>query len=463
MSYRKHLIIRIWYFCITLVLALDTDRKSMFRIFVLFLLVSSSAWSMSFEMKDAIVHVELHDRSGRVTYGKGMFVSGIGEFAVLKSIMNPALKDPYDYLLSFKTADDRPLTDIQFSFCEKVDENPYCFYKANYIPYRKVDLGNKESTPENQSKLYSISGANSVDLSEVEPSNQSGKYWSLPKTSNGSLPGTILIDQEKGEAKAVVTSNRRGKFYEVIPIHRSIDGLGSKSYAPIEQQSSNTIPKHLHENEKNMLRMVADVNKMSDEQIKKIIEELFVPGGGARSQLKKRSDNNRLSNNAKEEVALQASARGDEARRDFFKVEQDAEEAKQEAADQAEELGKLEKRLEGKEAIYDAIQMKAEGLKEELIESSVKLEVSGQSLSEEDRSALEKRVAKGKGALEISEKKAAGLVDQIGKLKAQIAALKKGLGMSQKLAKELGEKARGAAKKNADAIQGSRNYKGDLL
>ncbi len=69
----------------------------MFRIFTLFSLISSPAWSMNFEMKDAVVHVELHDRSGRVKYGKGMFVSGIGEFAVLKSIMEPALKDPTIY------------------------------------------------------------------------------------------------------------------------------------------------------------------------------------------------------------------------------------------------------------------------------------------------------------------------------------------------------------------------------
>ncbi len=272
-----------------------------------------------------------------------------------------------------------------------------------------------------------------------------------------------MIDPDKGEPRAVVTPKRKGKQYEVIPVYRKVDGLGSKSYAPIEQQSSNTLPKHLHENEKNMTRMVADINKMSDDQIKKIIEELFVPGGGTRSNLKKRSDNNRVSKNAKEEVALQASARGDEARRDFFKVEEDAQQAKQQAADQAEELGKLEKKLEGKEALHDAFEMKIEGTQAELIEHSVKLEVSGNSMSEEDKTALEKKVLEAKGSLAKAEKKAGGLQGEIGKLKAQIEALKKGLSMSQKSAKELGAKAKDAAKKNAEAIQGARNYKGDLL
>mgnify|MGYP003687621261 CR=1 FL=1 len=216
---------------------------------------------------------ELHDRSGRVQFGKGMFVSGIGEFAVLKSIMEPALKDPYDYLLSFRTSDDRPLTDIQFSFCEKDGENPYCFYKANYIPYRKISFADKEATPENEKKLYYFTSTTSLEETKVEQGNSD--FWSVPKGAVGRIPGTILVDSQKGKVKGLITSKRRGSTYQVIPIYKNIEGLGSKPYAPVEQQSNNTLPKNLHENEKNMLRMVADVNKMSEEQIKKAIEELL--------------------------------------------------------------------------------------------------------------------------------------------------------------------------------------------
>ncbi|PIR28565.1 MAG: hypothetical protein COV38_14920 [Bdellovibrionales bacterium CG11_big_fil_rev_8_21_14_0_20_38_13] len=434
----------------------------MVKFFFLLFFNLSFAMAMNIEMKDAVVYVELHDRSGRVQFGKGMFVSGIGEFAVLKSIMDPALKDPYDYLLSFRTSDDRPLIDIQFSFCEKEGEHPYCFYKANYIPYRRISFADKEATPENEKKLYYFATASSLEETKVDQKNS--VFWSVPKSAAGRIPGTILVDLQNGKAKGVVTSTRKGGNYQVIPIYKNVEGLGSKPYAPVEQQSNNTLPKNLHENEKNMLRMVADINKMSEEQIKKAIEELFVPGGvGARSQLKKRQDNNKFSKNAKEEVALQASARGEQARRDFFKVEQEAKEAKNKLDDQTEELGKLEKRLEGKKALQDAVELKMEGQKENLIATSVKLEVSGDSLPGEEKANLEKELAGLKEGLEKSQGKAGKLANEIGELKAKIEALKKGLSQTQQLSQELEQKAGEAAKANAGAIQGAKNYRGDLL
>ncbi len=431
--------------------------------FIVFILLSlNCAMAMNIQMKDAIVYVELQDRSGRVQNGRGMFVSGIGEFAVLKSIMAPALKDPYDYLLSFRTSDNRQLNDIQFSFCEKEGEHPYCFYKANYIPYKRINFKDKEGTPKNSKTLNYFISETVVEQSKLNEIRFI--YWSTPKGVLGRIPGTMLIDPVSGKAKAVVTSKQNGNTFQVIPIYRQVGGLGEKSYAPVEQQSNNSLPKNLHENEKNMLRMVADISKMSEEQIKKAIEELFVPGGvGARSNLKRRQDNNKLSKNAKEEVALQASARGEEARRDFFKVEQAAIEAEDKAKDQAEELGKLEKRLKGKTAIHEAVQMKMEGQKENLIAASVKLEVSGNSLSEEEKAKLEKELAGFKSGLENSQGKAGELANEIGQLKAEIEALKKGLSQSQELAQELEAKATKAAQENAGAIQGSKNYRGDLL
>lgn len=418
--------------------------------------------AINIEMKDAIVYVELHDRSGRVQFGKGMFVSGIGEFAVLKSIMEPALKDPYDYLLSFKTIDDRPLNDVQFSACEKDTEHPYCFYKANYIPYRRVDFSDTEATPKNANELSYFSTNTSFEKTKmVERQN---RFWGSTKSAVGRIPGTLLVDTKTGKAKGVVTAVRKSNTYEVIPIFKKSSELGSKPYAPVEQQSNQTLPKHLHENEKNMLRMVADISKMSEEQIKKAIEEMFVPGGtGARAGLKKRQDNNRLSKNAKEEVAIQASSRGEEARRDFFKVEQQAKEAKEKVEDQSLELGKLEQRLKGKTALHDAVEMKMQGQQENLVAASVRLEVSGNSLSDEEKSQLEKEVAGLKSGLEKSKGKSKELAGEIGELKAQIESLKQGLSESQKLANELNQKASEAAKANAEAIQGARNYRGDLL
>ena len=65
--------------------------------------------------------------------------------------------------------------------------------------------------------------------------------------------------------------------------------------------------------------------------------------------------------------------------------------------------------------------------------------------------------------MEKSQGKAGKLANEIGELKAKIEALKKGLSQTQQLSQELEQKAGEAAKANAGAIQGAKNYRGDLL
>ncbi len=428
------------------------------------ILTSLNGFAKSFDMKDASMNVELHDRMGRVTKGKGMFVSGIGEFAVLKSIIEPAMKDPYDYLVSFKTNDDRPLSSVQFSHCEKDKDYPLCYYKADYIPYRKVSLG-KDNTDlkKNESEVVYHEKDSDFSKARVELHPDEKLFWSTPATSNGLIPGTLLLNK-KNEATGIVTEKRLRDASLAIKLKHCGEGKGSNGFAPLEQQSTNTLPKYQHKEENNMLRMVADINRMSEEQIKKAIEELFVPGGiRAKSNLKKRQDNNRFSKTNKEEVAVQASSRGDEARRDFFKIEAKANEVANEISSQDEELGKLEKKLNSKEAIHDVIGMKIEAEKEQMINASVKLEIGKDTLSSAEKEQLTKELGAAKEKMDKAMAKAGELASEIGEIKQKIKGLKQGLVAKKNEYQELVGDAQKAAKENASAIEGAANYRGDLL
>tara|TARA_R110000868_G_scaffold161466_2_gene391882 strand:- start:6712 stop:7959 length:1248 start_codon:yes stop_codon:yes gene_type:complete len=415
-------------------------------------------------MKDAAMNVELHDRMGRVTKGRGMFVSGIGEFAVLKSIIEPAMKDPYEYLVSFKTIDNRPLNSVKFSHCEKSADYPLCYYKADYIPYRKVSLGDpKAELKKNDSELIYHEHDKKFSTTKVELHPDKKMFWSTPATSNGMIPGTLLLNK-KNEPTAIVTDKRMRDASLAINLKHCGGGKDSGGFAPLEQQSTDTLPKYQHKAENNMLRMVADVNRMSEEQIKKALEELFVPGGmRSKSNLKKRQDNNRFSKTNKEEVAVQASSRGDEARREFFKIEAKASEVVKEIRSQDEEIGKLEKKLKSKETIKEAVGMKVEAAKEEMIAASVKLEVGKDTLSGEEKEKLTKELGAAKKKMDEAMAKAGKLEKEIGELKQKLAGLKQGLASKQAEYKKLEGDAKKSVKENSSALEGAANYRGDLL
>lgn len=429
----------------------------------IFLLLQFGLSAYALDMKDASVQVEMHDRLGRVRMAKGVFVSGIGEFAVLKSVIEPALKDPYDYTMSFKTTDDRPLTDIQFSHCEKKGDESLCFYKANYIPYRKIELGSQNSSLKGDENLLYHQSGDSIAGVKLERHPQKDLFWATGSRNQNIMPGTLLLDN-KGKPQAIVTEKKMRNSHLIVPISSLSKKDEGKGYHPIEQQSSQSIPKHMEKKSSNMSRMVADITKMSEEQLKKAIEELFVPGGvGARSGLKKRSDNNRFSKTAKEEVAIQASSRGDEARRDFFKLEQKAVAAQKEIENKDDEIGELEKKIKGKEALHGVLQMKVDGAKESFVSQSVKLEVAGNSLTEEEKAKLKEEIAGSKEKLEQAQKKLGGVDEEIGQLKEKLKGLKLGLAKNKVEVDKLMDEAKKAAQKNAEAIQGSKNYRGDLL
>lgn len=415
------------------------------------------------DMRDAVVRVELHDRSARVFHGNGMFISGLGEFAVLRSIVEPARKNPYDYTLSFKTADGVPLSDIKFSHCDKDEEKGFCFYKANYVPYRKIDL-DQATPPFKEETLLYHRKEKGIAGSKIEGHPDPKYAWSTSTTKEGRVPGTLLLDKT-GKPMGIVTDKKLRESNLVVPISEVKKGAGGGSgYFPMEQQSNSSLPRELNNAESNMARMVGDVSRMSEEQIKKALDALFVPQKSSiRSGLNTRQDNNMLRKNRKEEVLVQEAARGDDQRKEFFEKEKQAMEAGEKLKDQESEMGELEKKLAMKEKLMGAMQMKIERLNSKIADGQVKLELHGDSMEAGEKQDLKTELAGNSAKLDQARDKIKGLADEIHDLKKQLGGLK-GEHETQKLvAKKLLKEAQDSAKKNANAIQGANTIKGDLL
>lgn len=425
------------------------------------LILSLDAYGL--EMRDAIVRVELHDRSARIFQAKGMFISGLGEFAVLRSIVEPARKNPYDYTLSFKTVDGVPLSGIQFSHCDKDEEKGFCFYKANYVPYRKIDL-NLATPPFKEETLHYHRKEKGIADSKIEAHPDPKYAWSTSTTKEGRIPGTLLLDKN-GKPMGVVTDKKLRDSNLVIPLSDVRKGTGGgNGYFPVEQQSNNSLPRKLNNAQANMARMVGDVSRMSEEQIKKALEALFVPQKSSiRSGLNARQDNNMLRKNRKEEVLLQEAARGDDQRKEFFEKEKQAMEAGQKVEDQESEMGELEKKLAMKEKLMGAMQMKIEGLNSKIADGQVKLELHGDAMEEGEKQEIKTELAGNSAKLDQARDKAKGLADEIHELKKKIGGLKGELETQRLVAKKLLKEAQESAKKNASAIQGANTIKGDLL
>lgn len=415
------------------------------------------------EMRDAIVRVELHDRSGRVFPGNGMFISGLGEFAVLKSIVEPARKDPYKYTMSFKTADGVPLSDIQFSHCDKDDEKGFCFYKANYVPYRKIDLEQAAKPFKEETLLYHRQ-EKGIAGSKIEGHPDPNYAWSTASNKEGRTPGTLLLDKE-GKPMGVVTDKKLRNSNLVIPLSDVKKGMGGgQGYFPVEQQSNNSLPRELNNAEANMARMVGDTARMSEEQIKKALDALFVPQKSSiRAGLNSRQDNNMLRKNRKEEVLVQEAARGDEQRKEFFEKEKQALEADQKLKAQENEMGELEKKLAMKEKLMGAMQMKIERLNSKIAEGQVQLEIHGESMTEGAKQEVKQELAGNSAKLDQARDKAKGLADEIHELKQKLGGVKGELETQKLVAQKLLQEAKESAEKNAGAIQGANTIKGDLL
>lgn len=431
-------------------------RKVLFLIFL-----STSTVAMAIELRDAIVHVEVHERFGRVKHGRGFFYSGFGEFAVLKSIVEPARKDPFSHLLAFKTNDGQTLNDIQFSHCDKDVEKGFCFYKANYVPYRKVDT-KITIPPLKEGELMYVEGKKGYSKAKIEAHPNKEQAWSTAKSAEGKIPGTLLFD-EQGQARAVVTAQTLRDSNLIV----RIDGVkeGSQTYYPVEQQNNQSLPKDLQESGKNMARMVADVSRMNEEQLKKALEALFVPSTQSmRAGVGTKQTNNRLSyKDRKEEVLLQEASRGDQNRKEFFKLEQEALEAESSVKDGETEMSKLEKKLAMKEKLQGVLEVQKESLTQEIAADSVKLELEGDKLGAGEKDELKKQLTGQTEKLNKAKEKSKKIGQEILNLKEQLAGLKNQLEAQQAKAKELADKAREEANKNAGALQGSMNYHGDLL
>lgn len=427
-------------------------------LFLIFLISSTSV--MAIELRDAIVHVEIHERLGRVKQGRGFFYSGFGEFAVLRSIVEPAQKDPYSNLLAFKTNDGRTLNDIKFSHCDKDVEKGFCFYKANYVPYRKIDT--KENLPPlKEGEMMYAEGKKGYSKAKIEAHPNKKQAWSTAKSAEGKIPGTLLFD-EQGQARAVVTSQTLRDSNLIV----RIDGVkeGSLTYHPIEQQNNQSLPQSLQETGKNMARMVADVSRMSEDQIKKALDALFVPSTQSmRAGVGARQINNHLQGNRKEEVVVQEAMRGDQDRKEFFKLEQKAIEAQSSLKDGETEMGKLEKKLAMKEKLHGVLEIQNESLTQNIAADSVKLELEAGKMGTGEKEELQKKLAGQTEKLNKTKEKSKAIGQEIAKLKEQLAGLKGQLEVQQAKAKELADKAREEAKKNAGALQGNMTYHGDLL
>src|SRR5690606_5957498 len=117
--------------------------------------------------------------------------------------------------------------------------------------------------------------------------------WATSTTKEGRVPGTLLLDK-KGEPMGIVTDKKLRESNLVIPISEVKKGAGGgKGYFPVEQQSNSSLPRELNNVDSNMTRMVGDVSRMSEDQIKKALEALFVPQKSSiRSGLSARQDNN---------------------------------------------------------------------------------------------------------------------------------------------------------------------------
>lgn len=417
------------------------------------------------DLRDGIVQVELHSRSGRVNVGRGVFYSGFGEFAVLRSIVEPAREKPYDYLLSFKTADGIALNDIKFSHCDKDLERGFCFYKANYVPYRKFELNGqkKELVLEDHSYYRKEKG---MAQAKMEAHPDKTLAWATVKTNDGKIPGTVLFNK-KGEPYGVVTPKTLRDSNLVIPLSScNPNGAGSGGFHPIEQQNNNSLPKSEHARGENMARMVGDASKMSKDQIKAALESLFVPSDNkysARSGLSRKMDNNSLRNNRKDEVLIQEAGRGDKARNEFFKKEAEALKARSETKGSEKELGTIEQKIAAKEKLLGAVDIQVETLAQSVAADSVKLDLDSKGMSAEEKQELIAKVAAKSHKLSKAKDKQKALGKEISELKEQLALAKANYEKLKKAADALSEQAKEAAKNNADAIQGANTYRGDLL
>lgn len=427
----------------------------------LYIFASSLAWG-ELKLRDAVVKVEIHDRSGRVELGRGVFISGLGEFVIPRTVVEEARENPYQYLMSFKTADDRPLSDVTFSHCDDDKELGLCFYKANYVPYRKIELGKKGASPKGHQSLFFHRENKRVGKSKIELHPNGKHYWSTSDQQEGRIAGTLLLDQKSKPVGLVMAKKLRESNLIV-----SLEDLAQKktgNYHAIEQQSGDSVPRDMQKEGHNMARMVGDLTRLSQEELKKAIEQLFVPGGkGARAGIGRKQSNNQLQKNKNEEVMIQAAARGEQARRDFFKTEQQAEDLRNQVKHDEQEVGDLEQKIKGKESLKKALDMRMSGVQEELVAASIKLKVNGDKLGVEEKQQLLAEEAAASKKLDDLKKKSGALGKELENLGERLGNLKKELGTKKALSQEVEGKLDAMGGKQADALRGNATYRGDLL